>query len=166
MGRRTVMTKTFCAIAGIFLCCTGFAQQRESSVMIQHVDWKVEGEKIVITYDLLSEPDVKYDISMTMLNEDDPSIRVTPRAVTGDIGIVEGGGKRKKVSWLYRKDLDYGLEGGKYYFELKARLVEESHPWKYVAIGAGVLAGGVVAFLLAHNGSQDNSGLPGPPDRP
>ena len=141
-----------------------------SSSSIQNVDWKLEDEHFIVTYDLIDQPG-DYFVTFSLFKEGDSTFVVHPIIATGDIGNVSSVGRGKKIIWEFRKDLVNGLEPANYSFEVYAtrKNTEGGLPWGYVGLGAVAMAGGALIYILTKqgdNGPSGNNSLPGPPLRP
>lgn len=141
-------------------------------VKVENVRFELEGGKVVIYFDLKGEHGEKYDISIFLLNDDDPGYRHEPEFVSGDIGEVEYFGIDKKIIWDIDKEFPEGLEGEGFYFEVIAEEAGGGIAWYYF-VGAAVL-GGSAAVLLSGgtesangttNGASTND-IADPPARP
>ena len=128
-----------------------------------HVDWRLEGEEIIITYDLEGKPSTSYDITIAFINSKDPSFgKVIPKSVRGDVGEVASPGRGKKIWWDFKRDGFKELDGDGYSFVITAEPAG-SGPWLYIAAGA-VVGGGVAYFLLGKKAERESeSPLPSPP---
>ena len=134
--------------------------------------WQMEGEKVIITYDLISDVKDPFTIQLMLRNEKDPSYNRVPKAVSGNIGENQFPGTGKRIVWDYKKDARAGIEGDGYYFELIGEPAGGGFPWLYVAGGA-LLAGGVIAVVASKSSSDETApggeaapSLPGPPVLP
>lgn len=74
---------------------------------ITNVDYKIDGNNIIVTYDLEAESRTNYKIDLVFLSRE--GNQLIPKTVEGDIGIVKGG-KNKKIIWAVTEDVQ-SLEG-------------------------------------------------------
>lgn len=142
--------------------------QDEGEVRVTNVNWTIEEDTIVITYDLNGPIDKKFDISVLMLRENDPAFNVAPIAMEGDVGEGFFVGTGRRIRWYYRSDIPLGIYGEGYYFQIIVKPVSAGIPWYTVAVGAAVV-GGIVALLVMKKGDDapaTRGELPGPPTRP
>jgi hypothetical protein len=139
----------------------------EGEPHVTNVNWTIDGEDIIITYDLVAPINTTYDIGLTMLREGSPTFSVVPRSVEGDVGQGDFSGAGKTIRWHFRSDVPEGLYGEGYYFQITVKPVGGGLPWYTVALGVAVL-GGVVALLAGKKGEDatKSSELPNPPVRP
>ena len=78
-----------------------------SAQQVNNVKLTVEGDKIVVTYDIDDySTRYLYDISITFQS----TTKITPFALSGDVGKDLTGGKNKKIVWDIYQDID-GLSG-------------------------------------------------------
>lgn len=130
--------------------------------------WHVEGNVAVITYDLLGDPAVTYDVSITLRRLSDTGFQVIPRSLTGSIGKGKFAGRGREIRWEFKQDVSQELEGSDYVFDLEINIVQEwwgGNTLYYVAAGLGV-AGGVAAILLGGKKGDSGAGVPGLPNPP
>ncbi|HWP83072.1 MAG TPA: hypothetical protein VNN76_10510 [Bacteroidota bacterium] len=161
------------------------AQQRQQQEgQIRNEDWNVQGNVIVITYDLFGSPG-EYIIKLAFKEEGNPSFNVTPKSVTGDIGDNVRPGTGKRIVWNYRQDIPGGLNPqGLYYVEFSppvrvqpAPVVQTpkeepsgGFPWTLTILGLAAVGAGV--YFLTQGGEEGGGGgggstsLPQPPGRP
>lgn len=153
---------------------TAFPQDPKGTpVRITNQDWKIEGNVVTITYDLIGVAEKSYVIDVALLREDDSRFRLTPKSVQGNIGEGVSAGLSRKIVWEYRKDVPQGLAGEGYYFEIVARIHEAGGgSWLYYLLGGVVAAGGAAGYLLTNKAKTETGStptsteLPGPPARP
>jgi hypothetical protein len=141
------------------------AQEGESSP-ITNVNWRVDGDEIVITYDLKGSPDERYEVTVVMLREDVSSFRIVPQNVEGDVGVGFFAGPGRQIIWSYKKDYPAGFQGEGYFFEVRVKSASGDNSWLYYTIGATAVVGGVIAILLATKEAASVKELPFPPGRP
>jgi hypothetical protein len=133
-----------------------------------NVQWSIKNEAIIITYDLIGDPEEKYDVRIIMKRENDPSYTATPVTTEGDIGAGFFAGTNRSIRWYFRRDYPQGFQGEGYYFEVRVTNITPKSTWLYYVIGGTAVAAGLIALIVS--GSQSNSKgsseLPLPPDRP
>ena len=115
---------------------------------IENARWALVGSLVVITYDLVADPEFRYNIGIVLKRGSDKNFRIVPRTVSGAIGIGRFAGSGREIHWDYKKDVSQGLYGDDYEFEVTAYQVDEggSGIWVYLLGGAAVAGGG--AYLL------------------
>lgn len=152
----------------IMLChFKSYARGQEFDDAVSNVSWKVEGNYIIITYDLKGSPSQRYDVNIIMLRENVPSFRLVPQSVEGDIAEGYFAGPGREIRWKYRDDYPPGFQGEGYYFEIRVKTVSGDKTWLYYALGAAAVAGGVVAFIVSSKQAEEQPPrLPLPPPRP
>ncbi len=137
-------------------------------VIVSNVDWRVEGEFIVITYDLAADAGKDCEVKMVLLNEKNEAFSLVPRSVSGDIGKGKFSAGSKEIRWEYRRDFPDGLPGDGYFFEIRANYAG-GFPWLTVGLSAAAIGGGLIAIFGSKKGSTPSSTtgeLPTPPGRP
>jgi len=141
---------------------------------LENARWRVAGDIAVISYDLIGDPALTYDVSITLTRESDRNFRIAPRSVSGAIGKGKYAGAGMEIRWDYRRDVVQTLDGTDYEFEFVINVVREeggSNLLYYLAGGLAVV-GGVVVVLLGGGKKSETatpsvSGLPNPPtERP
>lgn len=140
---------------------------------IENARWEVVSNVVVITYDLIGDAQLTYDVSITLTRAGDRNFKIVPASVTGAIGKGKYAGVRLEIRWDYKKDVPQGLSGDDYAFEFVIQIIKEeggSNLLLYLAGGLAVV-GGAAALLLggskATSTTTSPSGLPSPPtDRP
>jgi hypothetical protein len=134
---------------------------------IENARWQVSGDIVIITYDLIGNADLVYDVSITLTRESDKNFKFFPVSVTGAVFKGKHAGLRKEIRWQYKKDVPEGLSGDDYAFVFNVQIIKEeggSNLLYYLAGGAVVLGG--AAFLILSGSKQaetSTSGLPNPP---
>ena len=83
---------------------------------VRNADWRISGDEIVVTYDLSAAGQGDYDVAVTLLNENDKSIRISLKSADGDIGTVRGPATGRTITWSYKKDLPDQTSGKGFYF--------------------------------------------------
>lgn len=164
--RKPVVLTLLIPLSLLLIDAHAFARSDEPSINLRNIKWELEGDTVVITYDLLAPLNQEYDVSVTLLNDNDPSFKVVPEAVTGDVGKGILSGVGRKILWEYKRDLPKGLEGDGYRFEIHAQPPAGGLPWFWIGVGFAT-AGGAAALLLGKKESGSASiQLPFPPGRP
>jgi TonB family protein len=115
MGR-TALLVTFWLIVGWTKGIAYWQGKILPAGMITNQDWRVEGDWVIITYDLVGRADKVHQVYVELLNERNGSFRMIPRTVSGDIGVVQPPGSDKQIRWHYKADVPAGLQGEGYYF--------------------------------------------------
>lgn len=138
---------------------------------ITNQDWRIEGNVVTITYDLIGVADKSYVVAVALLRENDSKFKLVPRSVSGNTGIGKFAGTGRIIVWDYKKDVPQGLAGEGYYFELVVvEATGNGNTWLYYILGGVVAAGGTAGYLMSTKSSGSNgtvtSELPGPPGRP
>jgi len=133
-----------------------------------NVKWSMQGDIILITYDLNAPIDNKYQVGVIMKNEKDESFQVLPLTTEGDIGDGILAGNDHQIKWYFIRDHPQEFQGEGYFFEIHVKPIESSNKLLYYAIGAGAVGGGLLLLLLSHNQSTTPPAieLPTPPARP
>jgi hypothetical protein len=149
---------TICSLFFILITSTSVFSQK-----LENVQFKQDGKKIIITYDLDGVDDSKtYEILVEMSQDGGITYTTTPKTIQGDIGKEIKSGKSKKITWDVLKDVAE-LHGTNFVFKVIANepggeeKVTESKggipTWVWIGGGAAVL-GGAAAILLG--GSKSN----------
>ncbi len=131
---------------------------------IENARWRIEGNVVVITYDLIADANLEYEVKVVLRRQNSVVFQLVPRTVAGAVGKGKFAGTNRVIRWEYQKDVQQGLYGDDYYFEITALpRVPGSGAW--LISGLLVVGGGVVAYFLfkpePNNGEP--SGLPEPP---
>jgi hypothetical protein len=136
---------------------------------IGNAHWRVDGDIVIITYDLDADAALMYNVVITLVRESDKTFKKVPSSasVRGAIGIGKHAGKERTIRWEYKRDIPEGLSGDGYAFEFNIKIIKEeggSNLLYYLAGGAVVVGGGVLLLLSGSKTTQTStSGLPGPP---
>jgi len=146
------------------------AQERtDGKGRIENAVWTVTGDVVFITYDLIGDASLTYDVAIVLTRERDKSFRIVPKTVSGAVGEGKFAGLRQEIRWEYKKDVLQGLSGDDYQFEFAVNIVKGggiSSTWYYVG-GGLVVVGAVVAAVIGGGGggggTETQSGLPSPP---
>jgi hypothetical protein len=129
----------------------------------------VRGDTIVVTYQLDAPADETYRVSMRLRRKDKSVVPIEIRAVKGDYGEGEFGGRSCRIVWLYRADLPPSEFGEEFFFELSCERVTGGLPW-WVYAGAGGAGAVAAVLLLKKGGGVTQAGqtyyIPDPPGRP
>jgi len=142
------------------------AQERPGK--IENARWEVSGDVVVITYDLVGNSDLVYDVGIALTRESDKNFRIVPASVSGAIGKGKHAGLKREIRWEYKKDVPQGLSGEDYAFVFDIQIVKEeggSNLLYYLAGGALVVGGAAVLLLSGSKSSETSAptGLPSPP---
>jgi len=135
------MRVLYCFTLIVIISSYGFSQK------VSNVSHELEGDNIIISYDLEGDADANYNVSVVLRREEYSGFQIIPKSVSGDIGEGKFVGKQRKIVWDVSKDYRIDPEVSDYYFEVKATIVSGGIPWYYFAGGA-VLGGGAAALLL------------------
>jgi hypothetical protein len=171
--RRPISYVALVSLMLFYLPVGSFAQDpRDVSPRLTNLDWKIEGNVVTVTYDLLGSVDKTYVVAVALLRENDPRFKLVPKSVSGNIGIGKFAGTGRVIVWDYRKDIPQGLFGDGYYFEvIVTEATGNSNTWLYYLLGGAAVAGGGAAYLLQIQSKSPpsagpSSELPTPPARP
>jgi len=151
---------------------TAFARKGDpGGINLTNIEWKIEGDAVIITYDLNAPKENDYSVQIVLLNDFNSSFRYSPKTFSGDAGEGKFAGTGRKIVWHYKQDLPEGLKGEGYYFEATATEAGGGISWYYYVIGATAVGGGVGALLGSGKKSttttqNTTSDLPAPPARP
>ena len=132
-----------------------------------NVDWVMDGEQMVISYDLIGEANTRYVVDLALRRRGDPEFRVVPVHVIGDVGEGKFAGPGRVVRWQVAEDLGGLPKGDDFLVEV---LIDEPSelPWFLVVVGVAVTSATV--YSLVQNGEEVGpppiSELPAPPARP
>jgi hypothetical protein len=118
----------------------------QDEVQGTNIRWEVKDEVIIITYDLLEANDIKYRVNVIMKREGEEAFAAVPLTMEGDVGEGFFAGRNREIRWYYRRDYPSGFQGAGYYFELRVEKIGEDNSTLYYLLGAGAIAGGVLAF--------------------
>ncbi|HTO93733.1 MAG TPA: hypothetical protein VMM80_05155 [Bacteroidota bacterium] len=128
-------------------------------IRITHQDVRIEGDVVVITYNLEAPEGTPCTVTVELRKESDPSFSFVPRSLTGDIGDVKTAGTGKTVRWEYLKEFPVGLRGDDYYFTLQADKAG-GFPWFWVGLGAAATVGATVVLFAGKTTSAGTQGAP------
>ena len=142
-----------------------FAQDVPSRIENPH--WEVSGDIVIITYDLIGDANLTYDVSITLTRESDRNFKIFPIAVTGAVFKGKHAGLKKEIRWRYKIDAPQGFSGDDYAFVFNVQIIREeggSNLLYYLAGGAVVVGGAALLLLSGSKTTQTStSGLPSPP---
>ena len=137
-----------CAIISLlflFFNKNGFSKnQAGEKIHVENVNWIVQGNKVVITYDLLAPQNQIFFVSVKLLRESVSSFQVIPRKTSGYVGKGKFAGKNRVIYWDYLKDVPGGLQGEDFYFEISAEKVTRSKKWLIPVLGSAAAAVDVI----------------------
>ncbi|HEX2961876.1 MAG: hypothetical protein HF300_03625 [Ignavibacteria bacterium] len=122
-----------------------------------------EGDKIFISYFLYDDASKTYEVSTILRKSNDPSFKLTPKDLSGDIGEGKFANRKCTIIWNMNKDEEAQLEGEDFYFEVSADEIKEKSSWYWYVLGAAALGGGTAAYLLLN---KDKSSEPSSPMNP
>lgn len=132
-----------------------------------NVDWVMDGQDMVITYDLIGDSLAVYSVSVSLLRTGDPEFQVVPVRVYGDIGEGRFAGLGRSVRWRIQEDLGGLPEGDDFVVEVTVDEPDDL-PWFLVVVGVAV--GGATIYSFVQSGEDAGTPsifeLPGPPARP
>ena len=148
-----------------FLLSNLVLAQDASNYRFENAYWRLEGNIVVITYDLIAPADRVFDVTIVLKRAGDEQYAFIPISVAGDAGRGKHAGLKKLIRWDYKKDKPDGLTGDDYRFDFTATevLEEQSSSWALYAGGAGALIGAIIAILHKGDEPPPPSTLPGPP---
>jgi hypothetical protein len=168
MGRlaRPIIVVIFLPLMLFLLNVRLTAQDRPAK--IENARWEVSGDVVVITYDLVGDSDLSYDVNITLTRESDKNFKIVPVSVSGAIGKGKHAGLRMEIRWNFKKDVTQGLSGDDYSFVFNVQVLkaEGGSNLLYYLAGGAVLVGGAAVLVLSGSKSSEtsaSSGLPSPP---
>ena len=134
---------------------------------VKNVDWVLDGKEMVISYDLVGDPNKVYLVDVALCRVGDPDFRIVPVRASGDLGEGMFAGAGRSVRWEIQQDLGGLPEGDDFVVEVRVDEADEL-PWFLVVVGVAV--GGATIYSLVQNGQEvappPIQELPGPPVRP
>lgn len=153
---------------------SAFGQERqEAKGRVENAQWKVAGDVVVITYDLVSDPALTYEVHITLTRESNKNFRIVPRSVSGAVGSGKFAGSRMEIRWEYKKDVPQGLEGDDFSFEFVINVIKQEGGSNLIYYLGGIGLAGVAAAAVLLGGNKTTpaatttSNLPTPPfERP
>jgi len=111
---------------------------RATEETVQNVDFRIQGQKILVSYDLAGEG--TYEVTLNLYRDGGRTLAERPRSVSGDIGKDIRPGKGKRIVWDVLKDME-SLEGEGFVFEVRAVRPAGTRKWVWVGGAAAVAAG-------------------------
>lgn len=167
----------FCVLLGgigLFLLALQPGRVSAQEVDVRNTNFRQEGTKIVVTYDLLGEEGEEYAVNLLLSTSGGRAFDYEPTAVSGNVGDGVRPGLGKRITWNVLEDFPDGLQSQN--VQLKVVVKNEGgNGWLYT-IGGAVLVGGggtLAAFLTGLIGGDSGSGSGGsdptpipPPDGP
>lgn len=129
------------------------------------VNFQSAGDKVLINYFLHGDPDKTYDIKTVLRKSGDPTFKLEPKDLSGDIGEGKFADRSCTIVWNMNKDEEARLEGEDFYFEVTANEIKEKSSWYWYVLGAAALGGGTAAYLLL-NKDKSTEGSPSLPVNP
>jgi hypothetical protein len=134
---------------------------------IENARWEVSGDIVTITYDLIGDANLTYDVRITLTRESDRNVKIVPLSVTGAISRGKHAGLRNVIRWQYKIDVPQGISGDDYAFVFNIQIIREgggSNLLYYLAGGAAVVGGAALLLLSgSKQAASSTSGLPSPP---
>ena len=167
-SRRPIILGLLIPLSLLLIDAPAFAGGEETTILLRNIDWKIEGDIVIIIYDLDAPTDQEYDVQAVLHDEGNPSFAFVPEAVTGDVGKGKFVGIGKQIRWKYRKDFPSGLQGERYYFEIIVERAGGGMSWLLLGLGAAAAGGGAALLLFGKKeaGTPPQQSLPLPPGRP
>jgi formylglycine-generating enzyme len=102
-------------ISLVMACQTLFGQSIENVVFRQTDD-----DKIVVTFDLLSEEGQTFDVKLVISDDGGRNFLIVPRSVSGDVGPDVKNGRNKEIYWDVLNDMRR-LEGEQFVIKVSAK---------------------------------------------
>lgn len=131
--------------------------QQKGEGRIENARWLLDCDVVVITYDLVANPELVYDVNIVLKRESIKDFKLVPKSVSGDVGKGKFAGTKRVIRWEYKKDMGDVLKGDDYHFEFAVFKEEGINTvWYYVI--AGVVGGGAAASLLFKTKPASGSG--------
>jgi hypothetical protein len=138
----------------------------EEGFRLTNVDWWIERDEIVVSYDLEGDANESYVVTIVLKRQSDPLFKFKLATVVGKMGEGKFAGKNNEIRWKYKSDAPQGFSGSDYFFQVSVDR-PKGFPWLYVAGGA--LAAGIAVAVLAGKKTETpgtETGLPNPPAHP
>jgi hypothetical protein len=157
------------ALVPLLLHVEVFGQDRPGGEgRIENARWKIEGDVVVITFDLIADAELTHDIKIYLTRESDRSFRIDPASLSGDFGKVKRAGSKREIRWAYKDEVAADLKGDDYYFVINVTIMQEggSNLLYYLLGGAVLVGGGTAAVLLGSKKTESTTtpaNLPNPP---
>jgi len=133
----------------------------DSPLRVTNQDVRVEGDVVVITYDLAAPEGTPCAVTLELRRESDPSYSFVPVSVTGEIGDGRKAGTGKTIRWEFLKDVPAGFRGDDYYFTIEAAR-PGGFPWFWVGLGAAATVGATVVLFSGKATSAGTQSAPQP----
>jgi hypothetical protein len=159
-----------CAVVALLTAALPHA--RAQAVSVENVRASMnEGGLVEISYDLLGPSDVEYNVSVALLVRSQASPqRRKLEDVTGDVGIVPGPGKGRRIVWDMSGEFPSPLPGAEYEFEVSASIRRGGGISWYLYAGAAVLVGGIAYLAIKPPAKEEEQqtvmkSIPIPPER-
>ncbi|HUI63635.1 MAG TPA: hypothetical protein VL126_02245 [Bacteroidota bacterium] len=141
----------------------------EGAIRVNNQDVRVEGDVVLVSYELEAAAGESYAVELVLLREGDPTFRLVPSSVSGDVGEVKATPGKRLIRWEYKKDASQALRGDDYYFRIEVSRSGGGVPWLWVGLGTAAVAGVVVAVMggksPASTPATQTQELPLPPPR-
>jgi hypothetical protein len=148
---------------------------RQDDIKAANISFKVAGQVVVIYYDLNASADQMYKVSLTLKKRFDSTFTYTPVDISGDVGPSVIPGENRIVTWKLADEFPKGLPGEDCFFVVGVEPGSQASggisPWMWIAGGAAVVGGVVLAVVL--KGSPGGgppvtpvNNFPNPPGRP
>lgn len=141
----------------------------EGTIRVTNQEVHMEGDAVLISYDLELPPGESYSVELLLLREGDPTFRLIPSGATGDVGEVKATSAKHLIRWEYKKDAPQALRGDDYYFRIEVSRAGGGVPWLWVGLGTAAVAGILVAVMggktQASSPATQAQELPLPPPR-
>ena len=143
------------------------SERTDNQPRVTNVDWVLDDEQMVVSYDLNGEPDSRYVVKLVLRRAGDPAYRIVPSHAFGDVGQGILAGKGKVIQWSIQSELGQLPEGEDFFVELMAEEAD-TIPWYLVVVGVAV-SGATIYSLVQHGqepATPEIAVLPSPPARP
>ncbi|HXX64722.1 MAG TPA: hypothetical protein VEO56_13075 [Bacteroidota bacterium] len=128
----------------------------EGAIRVSNQDVRVEGDVVLVSYELDATPGESYAVELVLLREGDPTFRLVPSNAAGEVGEVKATPGKHLIRWEYKKDSPQVLHGDDYYFRIEVSRSGGGVPWLWVGLGTAAVAGVVVAVM----GGKSPAGTP------
>ncbi|HUI11705.1 MAG TPA: hypothetical protein VL221_15335 [Bacteroidota bacterium] len=133
----------------------------DSPIRISNQGVHIEGEIVVITYDIEAPEGTPCAVTVELRKESDPSFSLSPKSLTGDFGELKSAGAGRTIRWEYLKDFPAGFRGEDYYFRIEA-VRPGGFPWFWVGLGTAAAVGATVVLF---SGKATSAGTPAGPQQ-
>jgi len=163
-------------LAGILLVeCLVHERAWADEPAAKNIGFKVRGSVVEVYYDLVASSDQIYKVSIQLKRRFDKGYVYSPVRVSGDVGSAVPAGDGKSITWVLTDEFPNGLPGEDCFFVIG---IEEAgaaphgiSSLVWIAGGAGLVGGVIVAVLLSSKGGGTGPGpnppaFPMPPGRP